>query len=216
MLWVFYRILPPAIPFDKADRIFPTFIATYMPHGVSGILIAAILAAAMSNLSAALNSLSSTSMVDFYLRRRPDTPERRRVLLSRLATIAWGLALFGLAIASRHGGKVVELGLSIGSVAYGALLGVFLLGVVTRHANERGSMIGMAIGFCANLYIWQGAAMLHWLQRVTGAPFTVLALSRPIPFPWYVLIGSVITFAVGYSSSLLLASSGDAAYGPIS
>ncbi len=205
MLWVFYRISPPAVPFDKADRIFPTFIVTYMPHGISGILIAAILAAAMSNLSAALNSLSSTSMVDFYLRLRPDAAERRRVLLSRLATIAWGLVLFGLAIVSRHGGKVVELGLSIASVAYGALLGVFLLGVLTGRANERGSMIGMAIGFCANVYIWQGAATLQWLQRMTGAPFAVLALWRPIPFPWYVLIGSVITFAVGYSSSLLLA-----------
>jgi solute:Na+ symporter, SSS family len=204
MLWVFYRLSPPALPFDKPDRIFPTFIVTHMPHGISGVLVAAILAAAMSNLSAALNSLSSTTMVDFYLRRRPETPERRRVLLSRLATIAWGLALFGLAILSRRGGKVVELGLSIVSVAYGALLGVFLLGVLTRRANERGSMIGMAIGFCANVYIWQGAGMLHWLQRATGAPFATLALRRPIPFPWYVLIGSVITFAVGYSSSLLL------------
>jgi SSS family transporter len=204
MLWVFYRISPPAVPFDKPDRIFPTFIVTYMPHGISGILVAAILAAAMSNLSAALNSLSSTTMVDFYLRQRPDTPERRRVLLSRLATIAWGLVLFGLAIMSRRGGKVVELGLSIASVAYGALLGVFLLGVLTRRANEHGSMIGMAIGFCANVYIWQGAGLLHWLQQVTGAPFAMLALTQPIPFPWYVLIGSVITFAVGYSSSLLL------------
>ena len=158
MLWVFYRLSPPAAPFDKPDRIFPTFIVTYIPHGISGVLVAAILAAAMSNLSAALNSLSSTTMVDFYLRQRPATPERRRVLLSRLATIAWGLALFGLAILSRRSGKVVELGLSIASVAYGALLGVFLLGVLTRRANERGSMIGMAIGFCANVYIWQGAA----------------------------------------------------------
>ncbi len=96
MLWVFYRIWPPAIPFDKIDRIFPSFIVTYMPHGISGILVAAILAAAMSNLSAALNSLSSTSMVDFYLRRRPDTCDRRRVLPSRLTTIAWGLVLFGV------------------------------------------------------------------------------------------------------------------------
>ncbi len=215
MLWVFYRNSPPAMPFDKTDRIFPTFIVTYMPHGVSGILIAAILAAAMSNLSAALNALSSTTMVDFYLRRRPDTPERRRVLLSRLATIAWGLVLFGLAILSRRGGKVVELGLSIASVAYGALLGVFLLGVLTRRANERGSMIGMAIGFCANLYIWQGTAVLQWLQRLTGAPFASLALSRPIPFPWYVLIGSAITFAVGYSSSLLLTSPDDTARGTV-
>ena len=206
MLWAFFRLSPPAVPFGKTDRIFPTFIVHYMPHGVSGILIAAILAAAMSNLSAALNSLSSTSIIDFYLRHRPDTSEKRQVLLSRLATVGWGLVLFALAIVSRRGGKVVELGLSIASVAYGALLGVFLLGVLTRRANERGSMIGMAVGFATNLYIWQGSTFLAWLQHISGVSFAVLALSRPIPFPWYVPIGSVITFAIGYSSSLLLKS----------
>jgi solute:Na+ symporter, SSS family len=203
MLWVFYRLSPPGVPLAKTDRIFPTFIVSHMPHGISGLLIAAILAAAMSNLSAALNSLSSTTMVDFYLRRRPATPERRRVLLSRVVTIGWGLVLFALAIVSRRGGRVVEVGLSIASVAYGALLGVFLLGVLTRRANERGGMIGMAAGFCANVYIWQGSAILAWLQGATGVPFAALALSRPIPFTWYVLIGSVITFVVGYSCSLL-------------
>jgi SSS family solute:Na+ symporter len=209
MLWVFYRLSPPRIPFDRTDRIFPTFIVTYLPHGVSGILVAAILAAAMSNLSAALNSLSSTTMIDFYLRRRPETPGARRVLLSRLATVVWGCVLFALAILSRHGGKVVELGLSIASVAYGALLGVFLLGVLTRRANESGAMIGMAVGFVANLYIWQGSEVLQWLQRATTVRFSALALSRPIPFPWYVPIGSIITFLVGYSCSLLLASQND-------
>ncbi len=209
MLWVFYRLSPPQIPFDRTDRIFPTFIVSYMPHGISGILIAAILAAAMSNLSAALNSLSSTTMIDFYLRRRPETPEARRLLLSRFATVGWGCLLFALAILSRHGGKVVELGLSIASVAYGALLGVFLLGVLTRRANESGSMIGMAVGFVTNFYIWQGSAILQWLERATAVHFNALALSRPIPFPWYVPIGSIITFAVGYSFSLLLASQND-------
>jgi len=206
MLWVFYRISPPAFPFDKTDRIFPTFIVSYMPHGISGILIAAILAAAMSNLSAALNSLSSTTIVDFYMRGRPDTPERRRMYLSRVATVVWGVVLFALAIVSRHGGKVMEVGLSITSVAYGALLGVFLLGVLTRRANERGSMIGMAVGFFANVYIWQGNVILGWLQRATGIHFALLALSHPIPFTWYVLIGSVVTFVIGYSSSQFLPS----------
>ena len=211
MLWVFYRIALPAVPFDKTDRIFPTFIVSYMPHGISGLLIAAIFAAAMSNLSAALNSLSSTTIVDFYMRYRPGVSEPRRVLFSRVATILWGLVLFALAILSRRGGKVVEVGLSIASVAYGALLGVFLLGVLTRRANQRGSMVGMAVGFFANLYIWQGSVVLPWLQHATGLPFAALALSRPIPFTWYVLIGSVITFVIGYSSSLLLSSHDDAA-----
>ena len=78
VLFVYYRLSPPATPFVKADDIFPTFIVTRMPHGISGLLIAAILAAAMSNLSAALNSLSSSSIIDFYQRLRPNATERRR------------------------------------------------------------------------------------------------------------------------------------------
>jgi SSS family transporter len=184
MLFVFYRIHPPASAFGRSDRIFPTFIVTHLPHGVSGLLIAAILAAAMSNLSAALNSLSSTSIIDFYLRHKPHSDERRNVLLSRVATVVWGLVLFGLALVSRRGGRVVEVGLSIASVAYGALLGVFLLGVLTRRANERGAMLGMACGFAVELYIWLGTR---------------------IPWTWYVTIGTIVTFCVGYGASLMLA-----------
>ncbi len=212
MLWVFYRLTPPMATFDRTDRIFPTFIVGHMPHGVSGILIAAILAAAMSNLSAALNSLSSTTMVDFYLRWKPETSDSRRLLLSRVTTVGWGCLLFLLAIVSRHGGRVIELGLSIATVAYGALLGVFLLGVLTRKANETGSMIGMAAGFCSNVYIWQGSSILGWFEHATGTHLSTLALSRPIPFPWYVPIGSIITFAVGYSCSLLLRTRHDSAH----
>jgi len=78
-LWYFYRLNPPATAFASADRVFPMFIVDHMPRMMSGLLIAAILAAAMSNLSAALNSLSSTTMIDFYLRLRPETPERTRL-----------------------------------------------------------------------------------------------------------------------------------------
>ncbi len=183
MLFVFYQLFPPLAAFSKTDRIFPTFIVTRMPHGVSGLLIAAILAAAMSNLSAALNSLSSTTIVDFYARMRPDVPEQRLLLLSRVATVAWGVVLFALAILSRSGGKVVELGLSIASVAYGALLGVFLLGVLTKKATESGAMAGMICGFAANVYLW----------RFTKVPFT-----------WYVALGSILTFLVGYACSWVL------------
>src|SRR6202007_2704536 len=107
--------------------------------------------------SAALNSLSSTAIIDFYLPRRPETDERRRVQLSRWATLFWALILFGLAVLSLHkAGRVVEVGLQIASVAYGALLGVFLLGVLTRRANEKGAMAGMACGFGVELYLWLG------------------------------------------------------------
>src|SRR5437016_3175228 len=96
MLWAFYRV--PSSFFGKPDRIYPTFIVTRMPHGISGLLIAAILAAAMSNLSAALNSLSSSAIMDFYARLRPQSDEKTKMRLSRLATLAWALVLFGLAL----------------------------------------------------------------------------------------------------------------------
>ena len=147
MLYVFYKLFPPLVAFTRSDTIFPAFVVTRMPHGISGLLISAILAAAMANLSAALNSLSSTTIVDFYSRINPAASDQQRLFLSRLATVAWCIVLFALAIVARSGGKVLEAGLSIASVAYGSLLGVFLLGVLTRKASERGAMAGMLCGF---------------------------------------------------------------------
>lgn len=179
--------------FTTSDRIFPTFIVTRMPHGISGLLIAAILAAAMSNLSAALNSLASTSVLDFYAGWFPQSGERKRVFVSRWLTIAWGLVLFALAIVSRGGGHVVEIGLAIASVAYGGLLGVFMLGTLTRRATERGALIGMICGLIVNLAIWQRA-----LVAEMGVHLPVIA------FTWYVPIGSVVTFAIGYAVSMVV------------
>src|SRR6266487_1000252 len=186
MLFAFYRA--PSASFGKPDRIYPQFIVSHMPHGISGLLIAAILAAAMSNLSAALNSLSSSSVFDFYLRHSPSTDERRRLQISRIATVVWALVLFGLAVLSLHKvGRVVEVGLQIASVAYGALLGVFLLGVLTRRANQNGAMLGMLCGFLIELYIWLGTR---------------------VPWTWYVAIGTIVTFVVGYAASAVFRSPG--------
>jgi SSS family solute:Na+ symporter len=89
--------------------------------------------------------------------------------------------LFGLAVLSLHKvGRVVEVGLQIASVAYGALLGVFLLGVLTRRANQDGAMLGMLCGFAVELYIWL------WTR---------------VPWTWYVMIGTAVTFGVGCIAS---------------
>src|SRR6185437_13831416 len=101
-----------------------------------GLMIAAILAAAMSSLSASLSSLTSSSMVDFYLPGHPEMPERARGRLSRAMTVAWTIVLFALAMLSRHSPHVLVLGLSIASVLWGAILGVFLLGTLSRRAGE--------------------------------------------------------------------------------
>ena len=181
LLWAYYRV--PSAVFGKPDRIYPTFIVSRLPHGISGLLIAAILAAAMSNLSAALNSLSSSAILDFYVRLRPQADEKTKLRLSRLVTLAWACVLFGLAVIALHkAGRVVEVGLQIASVAYGALLGVFLLGVGTRRANQRGATVGMVCGFGVELYLWLGTR---------------------VPWTWWVMIGTAVTFGVGYLISLV-------------
>jgi SSS family solute:Na+ symporter len=182
MLWAYYRV--PSASFVRADRIYPTFIVSRMPHGISGLLIAAILAAAMSNLSAALNSLSSSLIMDFYVRFRPLAEEQTKMRLSRVATLFWALLLFALAVLSLNKvGRVVEVGLQIASIAYGALLGVFLLGVLTRRANQRGAMVGMVFGFGVEIYLWLGTR---------------------VPWTWWVMMGTCVTFAIGYGVSLAL------------
>ncbi|MBB5338865.1 SSS family transporter [Edaphobacter lichenicola] len=193
-LYVFYG-LHPAL-FASADRIFPTFIVREMPIGIAGLLVAAILAAAMSNLSAALNSLSSTTVVDFYMHWRPAADDRERMMISRSSTVVWALVLFGVAMYSVFaGGKghVVEVGLSIASVAYGALLGVFLLGTLTRYATQTGAILGMIVGFALNLLLWLSPGVIK-VGRIT---------IPHIAFTWYVLIGSIVTFVVGSIGSVL-------------
>lgn len=184
MLWAFYH--QRSAVFGRPDRIYPTFIVTHLPHGISGLLIAAILAAAMSNLSAALNSLSSSAIMDFYARLRPQSDEARKMRLSRLATVIWALVLFGLAVIALHrAGRVVEVGLQIASVAYGALLGAFLLGTLTLRANQAGAALGMCCGFGTELYLWLGTR---------------------VPWTWWVMIGAAVTFSVGWTISVLMGS----------
>ncbi len=171
-LFVFYSGSPVT---SSSDHIYPDFIVHHMPIGVCGLLIAAVLAAAMSNLSAALNSLASTSVMDFFSEWFPGFDEKKLIKISHIMTLFWALVLFALAMISRHGGRVVETALAIASVSYGALLGVFLVGRLTKITDENSAMAGMACGFGVNLCVWTQ---------------TTLA------FPWYVPLGSLVTIAV--------------------
>jgi solute:Na+ symporter, SSS family len=180
LLFVYFRETGrpgPTVP----ERIYPEFIWTHLPVGLAGLVIAAILAAAMSNLSAALNALASTTIMDFVRPLAPQHTEATYLRLARWATVGWSIILFSVGLIARHWGRVLEAGLSIASVLYGALLGVFLLGVLTKKPGEWAAIIGMSCGF--------GATML---------------LRAHVAYTWYVLVGSTVTFSVGYVASLFL------------
>jgi solute:Na+ symporter, SSS family len=177
MLFGYYQTTaPPTL--TSNDEIFPTFIVQHLPHGISGLVIAAIFAAAMSNLSGSLNSLASSTVIDFYQPLvAPGASDERLLRLSRWFTAGWGLVLIGIAMMARRWGSVFTTGLTIASLVYGPMLGAFLLGVLTRRATQRGVMIGMAVSIAGMLAI---------------TTYTSLA------WTWYVLAGATICVAVGY------------------
>jgi len=180
LLFVYYGDQGLTAPAQK-DRIYPEFVWHNLPPGLAGLIIAAILAAAMANLSAALNSLASTTVVDFYRARAKSVSDAKAMKIARWATVAWGLVLLAIAIAARNSKSVLEAGLTIGSIPSGALLGVFLLGVLTKKPREGAAMAGVAAGLGMILYV---------------------NLYTRIAWTWYVLIGTTVTFGVAWMASL--------------
>jgi SSS family solute:Na+ symporter len=194
-LYAYYR----GQSFARPDEIFPRFIVEVMPPGLTGLVIAAILAAAMSTVSGALNSLSAATTHDIYVpltKRRADDPGVLRI--GKLFTLVWAVILIGGALLYRaQGTPVVVVALSIASFTYGGLLGGFFLGMLWRRAMQRDAIVGMAVGIAAMTFVV--------FARQIAARYPSLAdplgpLGR-IAWPWYVLIGTTITLLVGILSS---------------
>ena len=146
-LWKLYG----ARTFATPDAVFPTFILERMPHGLLGLIVAAIVAATMSTHSGAINSLAAATTHDIYLPltgRTTDDPATFRA--GRLFSIAWGVVLTGGALLFPEGKTpVVVIALSIASFTYGALLGTFFLGILVRRAIQRDAITGMSVGIAA-------------------------------------------------------------------
>ncbi len=190
MLFAYYRSFPLTSKLASNDEIFPTFIVTRLPHGVSGLVIAAIFAAAMSNLSGSLNSLSSTTVLDLYKPLvNPQAGDAHLLNLSRWLTAAWGVVLIVIAVMARSWGSVFTTGLTIASLVYGPMLGAFLLGTLSRRASQNGVMTGMALSLVFML---------------------VIRFTTSIAWTWYVLIGTLVCSSVGYAVSLCFPATAEA------
>ena len=189
LLFVHYQDTHLVKP-QTLDRIYPEFVWRHLPVGVAGLVTAAILAAAMANLSAALNSLASTTVIDFarWKPARERRSEAGSLKLARSMTVVWGIVLAAIGMLARHWGSVLEAGLSIASVTLGLLLGVFLLGVLTRRVREWAAMAGVLAGLATVLYV---------------------CFATPIAWTWWVAIGSTVTFVAGYGASFLQSSTAE-------
>jgi solute:Na+ symporter, SSS family len=175
LLFVFAQHTPLLAPGDRTDRILPLFLVREMPSGLAGLLLASILAVAMSNASGSLNSLAASSVMDLNaLRGRPIDPSGF-LKISRRMTLVWGVILifFGLV---RWEHSLLETGLAIASLPFGSLLGLFLLGTLDSRANSKGCLVGMFAGLAVVLSVYFGTS---------------------VAYTWNFLIGSCVTFAVG-------------------
>ncbi|HVH08305.1 MAG TPA: sodium:solute symporter [Gemmatimonadales bacterium] len=170
----------------RSDAIYPTFVITHLPAGLAGLVVAGILAAAMSSHASAVNSLASASTLDFYspMTGRHDSTHLLRV--GRWLTLLWTAVLVGGAMAFRdQNTPVVQLALSITSLTYGSLLGTYLLGGWWARARERDVIVAMCAGVLFMTPIVLGAVIPHF-PWVPG-----------LAWPWYVPLGTALTVLVG-------------------
>jgi Na+/proline symporter len=174
LLYVFAQHAPLLAAGERTDRILPLFLVQYMPVGLAGLSLASIVAMAMSNASGSLNSLAASSVMDFSKLRGRSTDAERFLRLSRGMTLVWGVVLMGFGFVKW--GPLLEAGLTVASLPFGSLLGLFLLGTFDQRANAPGALAGMFAGLATVLSVFQ---------------FTRVA------FTWYFLIGACVTFIIG-------------------
>jgi SSS family transporter len=190
-LWVFYRVFPVSAAVGSAsaglgssDETFTYFIVHYLPTGVLGLVIAAIFSAAMGTLAGSLNSSASTIVNDLYRPVTVRSDERHLMRVSRGVTVVWGVVLMAVAFGARRlEDNVVNNALTIAGFVSGILLGLFLLGVLTRRVGQPAALVGVLAGISAVSYAKFGT---------------------PLAFPWFALVGSSTVFAVGLAASFIV------------
>jgi solute:Na+ symporter, SSS family len=163
--------------YNDVNYVFPTFITRYMPIGLPGLLVAAIVAAAMSTISAELSALSTATVIDFYRRfARPEASDAHYLRVSRIATAFWGLFASVVAVWAAELGSLIEVVNRFGSFFYGSILGVFILAVGFPRATATGAFVGLVAGMAA----------VAWAASATN-----------VAFLWHNVIGAVVVVMVG-------------------
>jgi Na+/proline symporter len=172
------------IPAEKPDLMIPIFITNYLPHGIIGIIVVAIIAAGMSAYSSTLNSLSAVTMEDF-ISKKYDLTDKKYVLYSKLTGLGWGLLTMFFAFYVGDIAKtVIEAINKIGSMFYGPILAMFLLAILGKNVKATAANIGLVCGVVVNLILWLFFENVFWF--------------------WWNAIGAIVTLFLGVVISLFL------------
>lgn len=187
----YYNAMPQPVTFERSDEVLANFIVNEMPVGLVGLTLAAVFSAAMSTLSSSLNSSAGAVVNDFL---KPSRSAEQQIRSSRKWTIIFGMIQIGIGIvASRISRSVVNDALAIAGFSAGLLLGVFVLGTLAKHVGQRSAMLGLLLGATALTYIKFGS--------ILG-----MAWGTSLAWPYYSVVGAIVTIVGGLTSELVLPS----------
>ncbi|MCP5002880.1 MAG: sodium/solute symporter [Planctomycetes bacterium] len=200
-LFVYYKVVPDStveafVAAHHNDYVFPHFIKTVLQPGLRGLLIAALLAAAMSSLDSALNALSSTFYIDIYKRYiRPEAEEKHAVKVSRIFVIIFAAVLAAIAMKFGNTESVLWLGFRIFGYTYGAMIGVFLLAVLTRNrGNDIANIVIMITSVIVVVFLT--ADSVGPFREIRSTLLAPLGVDK-IAWKWSIMLGSIWTFGIG-------------------
>ena len=177
--------LQAQIPANKPDWMMPVFIVNYLPTGLTGLLVVAIMAAAMSSLSSAINSLAAVTTEDICRMKGSDVSDQQYMRFARLAGIGWGMVTLLLSFyAGDIAPTIIEAINKIGSVFYGPVLATFLLGIHSKRITAKAANTGLLLGVFSNTFLWLSDNPLFWF--------------------WWNFIGFVITIATAHVTNTLI------------
>lgn len=200
-LWAFFQLNGAALPADVAavkDNIVPYFIKTQLPVGAIGLVVAALLAAAMSSLDSDLNSMATVIVDDFYGRLRPKTTDRQRLRMGRIAVTVLGILAIVFSQLWIGIGTAMEFGVQLFSIATAGMLGLFALGALTKRANAKGAVVGIIA--CVVFTAWATLTSVK-LPAINHVLLDLGPLNYPLhPFLIGVL-NHIILFGVGWAAS---------------
>ncbi|MFZ1702362.1 MAG: sodium:solute symporter [Pyrinomonadaceae bacterium] len=183
-----YAAATGAFPFTGGDKVFPDFITQKMPTGLSGLVVAAIFAAA---LSSSLNSIAATAVNDIYKPFAKNVTDKQLMRVAGILTVVVGIVQIVIAVLLKDAGSsALGMALAVASLINGPILGVFLVGAFVKRAREKHALIGMIVSIGVMTYVLLAA------NRFVPGPV--------IAWPWYALIGSSITFLVALASTFVL------------
>jgi len=180
-LHAFYAAFPPSVPFDRADRVFARFIVGELPVGILGLVLGAVFSAAMSTLSSSLNSSATAAVNDLYAPSRPTASPTHLLRITRAFTVVFGLIQIAVGIAGQWlSTSVVNSVLAIAGFTTGPVLGLFFLGMLAPRVGQKAALVALVLGL---------------------ASMSAIAFGTSLAWPWYALVGSLLTFGLGWLAS---------------